>query len=124
MLGEREKAAELYPAIVAATRTGTLVSHVGHRLLETVAGIAAACGRQWEQGETHYQRALDQASDIPFKSEQPEVRRFYAQMLIERDAPGDRDKARQLLEEAIVSYREMGMPKHLEMAEELLRECA
>jgi hypothetical protein len=41
-------------------------------------------------------------------------------MLIERDAPGDRDKARQLLAEAVAMYREIGMPKHGEMAEELL----
>ena len=34
--------------------------------------------------------------------------------------PGDREKARELLTEAIDLYREIGMPKHLEMAEELL----
>ena len=39
---------------------------------------------------------------------------------IMRDAPGDRDKARQLLAEAVAMYREIGMPKHGEMAEELL----
>ena len=31
-----------------------------------------------------------------------------------------REKARELLTEAIDLYREIGMPKHLEMAEELL----
>ena len=49
-------------------------------------------------------------------------------MLIDRDGPGDpstgsgrdRDRARQLLTEAIGMYREIGMPKHVEMAEELL----
>ncbi len=41
-------------------------------------------------------------------------------MLIERDAPGDRDKARQLLTEAIAMYRKIGMPKHVEMAGALL----
>jgi hypothetical protein len=43
-------------------------------------------------------------------------------MLIDRDAPGDRDKARQLLTEAIAMYRQIGMPKHVEMAEAMLRE--
>jgi len=43
-------------------------------------------------------------------------------MLIARDGPGDRDKAFRLLTEAIAMYREIGMPKHLEMAEGLLRE--
>jgi hypothetical protein len=44
------------------------------------------------------------------------------------DGPGDpstgsgrdRDRARQLLAEAIAMYRQIGMPKHVEMAEELL----
>ena len=52
--------------------------------------------------------------------EQPEVRRWYARMLIDRDAPGDRAKARELLTEAIAMYRRIGMPKHVEMAEALL----
>ncbi len=37
-------------------------------------------------------------------------------MLIERNAPRDRAKGHTLLAEAIASYREIGMPKHLEMA--------
>ena len=36
-------------------------------------------------------------------------------MLIDRNAPGDRDKARTLLSEAVEMYRTIGMPKHLEM---------
>jgi len=43
-------------------------------------------------------------------------------MLIDRDGPGDRDKARELLTEAIEMYRRIGMPKHVEMAETLLGE--
>ena len=43
-------------------------------------------------------------------------------MLIERDALGGRDQAFRLLTEAIAMYREIGMPKHLEMAEVILRE--
>jgi hypothetical protein len=43
-------------------------------------------------------------------------------MLIDRDAPGDRDKAFRLLTEAIAAYRDIGMPKHVEMAEGMLGE--
>ena len=62
------------------------------------------------------------AEELPQRLEQPEVRRWYARMLIDRDAPGDREKARQLLEEAIAMYRQIGMPKHVEMAEGMLGE--
>ncbi len=37
-------------------------------------------------------------------------------------APGDRDKAFRLLTEAVALYREIGMPKHIRMAEALLAE--
>ena len=40
-------------------------------------------------------------------------------MLLDRNADGDRDKARTLVGEAIAMYQTIGMPKHVEMAEEL-----
>ena len=119
VLREREAAAELYPLAFEAIETGTVVSFWGHRLLQTVAGIAAAAGGRWEQAETHYQTALKQAPEIPFRSEQAEVRRWYAQMLLDRTAPGDCDKARTLLGEATGMHQTIGMPKHLEMVEKM-----
>ena len=59
---------------------------------------------------------------MPHIIEQPEVRRWYARMLLDRNAPGDRETARQLLSEAIEMYRRIGMPKHVEMAETMVRE--
>ena len=47
------------------------------------------------------------------------VRRWYAWMLLDRDASGDRDKARTLLGEATEMYQTIGMPKHLEMVEKM-----
>jgi tetratricopeptide (TPR) repeat protein len=121
VLGERDEAARLYPLILEAIDTGALTGQFG-RLLQTVAGMAAAAGGQWEKAERHYQTALRQAHELPVVMEQPEVRRWYTRMLIDRNAPGDRDKARELLTEAIAMYRRIGMPKHIEMAEALLRE--
>ena len=120
VLREREAAAELYPLACEAIETGSVVSWGGYRLLQTVAGIAAGAGGQWEQAETHYLTALRQAHDIPFRSEQPEVRRWYAQMLLDRNASDDRDKARTMLGEAVEMYQAIGMPRHLEMAKEML----
>ena len=70
--------------------------------------------------EAHFETALRQAHELPHKIEQPEVRRWYADMLIERGAPGDIEKARQLLGEAIEMYRAIGMPRHIELAERVL----
>ena len=41
-LREREAAAELYPLALEAIETGSVVSWIGHRLVQTVAGIASA----------------------------------------------------------------------------------
>ncbi|MDA2937954.1 protein kinase, partial [Acidobacteria bacterium AH-259-A15] len=119
VLGEREEAAKTYPLVVEAIGMGNMIGyHLA--LLQKVAGIAAAAGEEWEKAEQHYETALCQSHEIPHRLEQPEVRRWYARMLIDRDGPGDRDKAKQLLTEAIDAYQGMGMPKHVEMAEELL----
>jgi hypothetical protein len=49
-----------------------------------------------------------------------ETRRFYGQMLIERDGPGDRDRAVGLAKEAGAGYRSLGMARHVDLAEALL----
>jgi hypothetical protein len=41
-------------------------------------------------------------------------------MLIDRVAPGDREKAQTLLSEALESYERIGMPRHVEMTQALL----
>jgi class 3 adenylate cyclase/tetratricopeptide (TPR) repeat protein len=130
ILGQREEAGKLYPLVLEAIDSGAFVRDVGIGLLQTVAGMAAAAGGQWEKAEEHYQMALRQAHDLPAIMEQPEVRRWYARMLIDRDAPGDpstgsgrdRERARELLTEAVAMYRRIGMPKHVEMAEAMLGE--
>lgn len=117
VLGERDRAAELYPLVLEARDTGTVVSYDARRLVETIAGMGAAAAGAWEQADAHYQTALEQAHEIPFQGEQPEVRRWWATMLLDRDRPGDRDRARDLLGEAVEGYRDLGMVRHLELAE-------
>jgi tetratricopeptide (TPR) repeat protein len=121
ILGESREAGEIYPLVLAAIDTGAVVRWPTYGLLQTVAGMAAAAGGQWEKAEEHYRTALRQAHEIPVVVEQPEVRRWYARMLIDRDGLGDRAKAHELLTEAIAMYRQIGMPKHVEMAETLVR---
>jgi tetratricopeptide (TPR) repeat protein len=121
VLGERKEAAELYPLVLEAIDSGALTISF-YRLLQIVAGIGAAAGGQWDKAEEHCRTALRQAHEIPVIIDQPEARRWYARMLLDRNAPGDRDKARRLLTQAIAMYRQIGMPKHVEMADALLAE--
>jgi hypothetical protein len=41
-------------------------------------------------------------------------------MLLDRDRPGDCEKAGTLLGEALDMYRTIGMPKHIELAKGML----
>ena len=111
---------QLYARYNTAIDTGTIMLHFGFDLLEKIAGIAATAAGDWSAAESHFENALEQAETIPHKLDQCDVRFWYAKMLTTRGAPADRDKSRKLLGEAIDSYRRLGMPGHVEMAEKLL----
>ncbi len=100
--------------------TGVILLCFAPALLERAAAIGAAAGRRWDLAEEHFSTALRQAEELPFVIEGAETRRWYAQMLLDRDGPGDRDRARSLVEEAIPVYGRIGMPRHEELARTLL----
>ena len=120
-LGDSSAAAELYPFVSRGLDRGAVIGWFCLSLVQTVAGIAAAAGKQWDAAQGHFETALGQADELPHKIAQPEVRRWYARMLLDRNASGDRDKARTLLGEAVEMYEAIGMPRHVEMAKELLK---
>jgi tetratricopeptide (TPR) repeat protein len=117
VLGQREEAASFHPVLVEARSTGAITtSYMEGRLLERVAGISAAAGEQWDVAEEHFRTALSQAEQLPHQLEQLETRRFYAEMLDERGRPGDRERALELLGQAISGYARLGMPRHERLA--------
>ncbi len=121
VLGERDEAAGFHAVVAEAIEAGAVTdSYHDVRLLERVAGIAAAAGRTWDTAEGHFEAALRLADELPHRIEALETRRFYGQMLLERDGPGDRDRAVALVKEAVLGYRSLGMPRHVDLAEALL----
>jgi tetratricopeptide (TPR) repeat protein len=119
--GRRDEAAALHPLTVRAIDTGTLVEFFSTTMPHLSAGIAAACGEQWDAAEDHYRTGLHHAHALPHRMLQPELRRWYARMLVDRNGPGDHDKARTLLGEAIEMYHTIGMPRHVDMAKDLAK---
>jgi tetratricopeptide (TPR) repeat protein len=120
ILGEHSQAAQLYPLARELNNTGAVALWQIFRFTHTVAGIAAGAARQWDTAENHFQIALQQAKSLPHILEQAEIRRFHAMMLIDHAAPGDREKARRLLGEALETYTRIGMPRHSEITQKLL----
>jgi tetratricopeptide (TPR) repeat protein len=120
MLGEQSQAAQLYPLAGELVGSGAVSLWAVSRFTQTIAGIAAAAAQEWEAAEEHFQIALQQAESFPNRLEQAEIRRFHAMMLMDRAALGDREKAQTLLREALESYTQIGMPRHIGMARALL----
>ena len=109
-LGEREEAAALYPAVrYCMERTGVVNAYPNDcKLLERIAGMAAAAGSDWAAAEAHFAAALLQAEALPHLPEQGRTRRAYAAMLVERDGPEDRQRAEMLAAEADDLYGRLG----------------
>jgi tetratricopeptide (TPR) repeat protein len=122
VLGERPEAGKLYPLVIEGMKTGTML-RTDLRLLDTVAGIAAGAGEKWVEAEEHFRTALRRCEELPHVLEAPDARRWYSWMLLARNGPNDRERARDLLNEAIAMFRKIGMPKHVEMAEAMLGEA-
>jgi tetratricopeptide (TPR) repeat protein len=122
-LGQLELAAKLYPLVCELIAGGT-ITLPGEGLTEKIAAIAAASAQDWERAEHHFEKALRLATEIPFRPEQPEVRRWSAWMLLNRRAPGDSGRAGDLLGQARALYQQIGMPRHVELVDRMCAEGA
>lgn len=122
MLGEQSQAGELYPLARKLIGTGAVLMWPLCRFTQTTAGIAAAAGQQWDISENHFRIALAQAQSVPYRLEEAEIRRFHAMMLLDRAAPGDHERARTLVGEALDLYTRIGMRRHTELINNLLEQ--
>ena len=111
-LGRIEDAAALRPSAEYVVAEGPWCVYSLH-LFRTSAGIAAACARDWVCAEEHHRVAIHQADSSPYRVSQPGARHWYAEMLLARGWPGDHEKARELLGEALALHESMGMKWHV-----------
>jgi DNA-binding SARP family transcriptional activator len=72
-------------------------------------GLAAATMAHWEQAESHFARALAMSAEMGTRPWLAHSQHDYAAMLLARDERGDREQARELVREALATYRELGM---------------
>ena len=116
-LGQRAKAAALHPAMEALVASGLVVHHT---LTRTDAGIAAAAAAQWTVAEEHHQTAVTQADTRGWRMARADARQWYAEMLLARNQPGDRARARELASEAVALYLALAMPAFAKQTQALL----
>ena len=117
--GELEAAAALYPVLRQALDDGWRLGPL--QPVEGLAGLAAAAGGNWDLAEGHFRSALAFVDQNGDRLGKPSVQKWYAWMLLRRAAPGDRDRACVLLDEAIPAFRAMGMTPSLGEADAMRR---
>jgi class 3 adenylate cyclase/tetratricopeptide (TPR) repeat protein len=127
-----ELCAYLGDACRAASLYELLLPYAGHNVIvgaPTVVcrgsasydlGLLATTMGRWDDAARHFEDALRMNAKLGTRPWLARTKHDYAAMLIRRNSPGDGDKAFRLLTEAIAMYGQIGMPKHVEMAEALL----
>jgi tetratricopeptide (TPR) repeat protein len=119
VFGWTDELAELYP-LVAVVAKRMPVRVFDHTTTERIAGMAAAALGRWDDADAHFSTALRQSESIPNRADDAAVRHRYADMLLRRGRPEDRDRALALLRDAVEGYERIGTPILLAEAQRLL----
>jgi tetratricopeptide (TPR) repeat protein len=121
LCGFSDDAAALSPLVEKVLEHGPDWVTFDGRLVRTCSGMAAAAGGRWEPAERHFAEAELHAKRMNNRLEETELRRLRARMLLDRNGPGDRALAAELLREALIDYRKFGMPSYAAETERMLR---
>ncbi len=109
-LGDRERAARLHALLAPyADRYAAIQTIVTAGCASRHLGLLATALERWDEAAACFERALEiehRMGALPF---QAWVQRDYARMLVRRGEPGDRDAARERLETATKTAREIGL---------------
>ncbi len=110
--GDRARAADLYPQMIEAGigERPPWLEICGFRALALIADFIG----NGDEAFPHIERALEYCRGVGFRPELAWTCSDYAEMLLERNAPGDREKATELQDEAIAIAQELGMQPLLE----------
>jgi DNA-binding NarL/FixJ family response regulator len=111
LLRDRARAAPLYD-VLASYSEHNVRAGWGFAFLGPAAhylGLLAALLSRWEAAERHFEQALAMNARMSARPALARTQQAYAAMLLQRAAPGDRKRARELLEQACATADELGM---------------
>ena len=83
------------------------------------AGPLASCLGRWEDAERHFEHALAVNERLGARPFLVRTRRAYAQMLLERNRPGDTERAHELIAAARAEAEQLGMAREIVRFERL-----
>jgi tetratricopeptide (TPR) repeat protein len=110
-LGDKARGAALYQLLLPyAGRTVVIGNGVAcYGALSRYLGTLATILGRWDEAAQHFEDALAMNTRMEARPWLAHTQHQYATMLLTRDQPGDREKARALLKAALVTARELGM---------------
>jgi tetratricopeptide (TPR) repeat protein len=120
-LGDRERSALLYDMLapfadwcVTFSGGSTYYGAVGFYL-----SLLATTLERWEDAEGHFERAIELDTANCARPFVANAQYHYADMLVRRDSPGNRERALALVDQALSAAEEMGMAPLSQRALEL-----
>jgi class 3 adenylate cyclase/tetratricopeptide (TPR) repeat protein len=122
VLDELDRAASLYPLTQSRLQGDFVLRGFDARLLPLLSGVAAAAGSLWEEAAGHYRIAREQAPRWGPRTV-ADVDYWEGWAALKRKTDAGRTEARRLLGEAVSGYQRIAMPRHAEMAQELLAQA-
>jgi tetratricopeptide (TPR) repeat protein len=109
-LDDRAHAPTLY-GLLLPYAARNVVCHPGCAIgsLARCLGLLATLLGRLDDADRHFEAALEMNARMGARPWLAHTQDDYARMLLDRDAPGDHEKAEELLTMALATYRELGM---------------
>jgi uncharacterized protein HemY len=122
LLGDTAAAAALYRLLLpwAALNAADPVEGIRGSVSRYL-GILATTTKHWKQAERHFEDAAAMNEGMGARPWVAHTQHDYARMLLARDETSDRERALELIAEAVTTYRELGMKSWAKAASGLER---
>ena len=111
ILGDNRRAAMLYDLLAPFEGRNVVVGNVNacYGALSRYLGALATSLRRWDEAERHFEDALAMNTRMEAPPWLAHTQHQYAAMLLLRNRPGDRERAVELLHNALAAARQLGM---------------
>jgi DNA-binding SARP family transcriptional activator len=124
LLGDTESAAVLYRLLLPWTGFNAVDVSEGFRgSVCRYLGLLACATSRWDDATRHFEDALQMNARMGAHPWLAHTQNDYARMLLTRDGPSDRRRARALLDAALTTYRMLGMDRYAASAAALARKA-
>ena len=111
-LRDRDRAAVLYEQLAPYAHLNPLASgEIAAGSVARYLGMLASTAGRWNDAARHFDDALEVNERMGARPWLAHTQEDYASMLIARNAHGDNERSRKLLELAFATYDELGMHK-------------